>query len=804
MPGRGFAPFGGPQFLSTQPGPAANFPPMRPYLVFVLPFLFLPVVSPAAPDPAAVARIDALVDAHLAKAKLKPNPPIDDATFLRRAWLSIGGRVPTFAEAESFQNSNAPDKRAKLIAELLASEAHVSHFYNYWADILRLQDDDAGGRNASVAYQLWVKRALRENRPYDRFVAELVSARGKFWENGAIGYYHRDRGMPLDNLSNTVRIFLGVRLECAQCHNHPFDKWTQMDFYKMAAFSHNMDAREIYGFQQNRLRAGEEFRNRLKEAYLKGAGRGDNFPMPSLERLEEHIERHSKSPNDPWIGTGKGKNIIGIEAFRESVKKGWAAAKEADELSRGAYWAGVDLYYPLLNLGVLEKTADLKLPHDYQYPDAKPGDVVAPGTMFGATADLKTGSSESPIEAYAKWMTSPENPTFTRVIANRLWKRAFGHGVIEPVDDFTELAQPVDAELMAALEEVMRKLKYDLRAFQEVIYNTRAWQRAADATELEPGEPFHFPGPALRRLSAEQIWDSVVALTIEDADQHRPLLRGQLAALERERLMWESLEGRSPEEYIALMEQLAPLINDRDREKTRVQDLMMAAQKKGDQAAVAKLKEEYRAIEEPLRKAKLEIGYVKLAGFDAGKMDLGNAMMTGGEMKPSTAAPIENAVKPELKLPAPPSALKGGALEAWRKEREAEMRAYWQMWPKMARASELESPAPRGHFLRDFGQSDREMIENAADNASVPQALNLLNGPLFDALTNPYTVFGAKVKAAAAPEEKARAIFQAMLTREPSAREVELVKAEVAQSGEAAYAGIVWALFNTQQFRFLQ
>lgn len=94
-------------------------------------------------------------------------------------------------------------------------------------------------------------------------------------------------------------------------------------------------------------------------------------------------------------------------------------------------------------------------------------------------------------------------------------------------------------------------------------------------------------------------------------------------------------------------------------------------------------------------------------------------------------------------------------------------------------------------------------IENAADNASVPQALNLLNGPLVEALTNPYSVLGAEVKAAATLEEKTRVIFQAMLTREPTVRELELVGAEVAQFGESAHARVVWALFNTQQFRFL-
>ena len=105
----------------------------------------------------------------------------------------------------------------------------------------------------------------------------------------------------------------------------------------------------------------------------------------------------------------------------------------------------------------------------------------------------------------------------------------------------------------------------------------------------------------------------------------------------------------------------------------------------------------------------------------------------------------------------------------------------------MARASELRSPAPRGHFLRDFGQSDREVIENAADHASVPHALNLLNGQMVEALTNKYSTFGQRVHAAGDVEEKTRMIFQAMLTRQPSEKELELVKSEVENSGDSAY-----------------
>jgi len=123
---------------------------------------------------------------------------------------------------------------------------------------------------------------------------------------------------------------------------------------------------------------------------------------------------------------------------------------------------------------------------------------------------------------------------------------------------------------------------------------------------------------------------------------------------------------------------------------------------------------------------------------------------------------------------------------------------------EMARASELQSPAPRGHFLREFGQSDREVIENASIHASVPQALNLLNGSIVEALTNPYAVFGHRIHTAGDAEEKMRMIFQAMLTREPTEREMKIALDEIETFGDQAYEGVVWALLNTQQFIFVQ
>jgi hypothetical protein len=153
--------------------------------------------------------------------------------------LDIIGRIPTMQETQAFLQSTDKDKRAKLIDALLASEGYTQHMFHFWADLLRVQSRANGGQGemTSKPYLEHVKRRIRENMPYDAFVRELLTAQGKVWDNPAIGYYMRDLGMPLDNLSNTTRVFLGTRIECAQCHNHPFDKWTQMQFYQMAAFT---------------------------------------------------------------------------------------------------------------------------------------------------------------------------------------------------------------------------------------------------------------------------------------------------------------------------------------------------------------------------------------------------------------------------------------------------------------------------------------------------------------------------------------------------------------------------------------
>ena len=122
----------------------------------------------------------------------------------------------------------------------------------------------------------------------------------------------------------------------------------------------------------------------------------------------------------------------------------------------------------------------------------------------------------------------------------------------------------------------------------------------------------------------------------------------------------------------------------------------------------------------------------------------------------------------------------------------------------MARAVDLSSPARRGHFLRDFGQSDRDVIENASLHASVPQSLYLLNSPLAVAIHNRNSVLGLQVAQAHTPEEKIAVIYSAMLTREPTEREMKRILADYEEHGDETLEDLVWALLNSCQFLFIQ
>ncbi len=689
----------------------------------------LPVLGGPDPGPdrvprekilAAAREIDRLVEADLAAHRLTPNAPLDDAGFLRRVYLDLVGRIPTEKETGDFLGSSATDRREALIDRLLDSPGYGSHLFNWMADLLRVKTQLTNNVSGEP-YIHFIKESIAANKPWDVFVRDLLTASGPAHKrgHGATGYYLRDRGMPEDNMSNTITIFLGTRLECAQCHNHPFDKWTQLQYHEMVAFTGGLR------YTDEGLSKSPEGQ-RLKEI-------GDSMRAAGKDR-KENLE------------------------FREYRKL-------MQPLEYGVSGSGTGLY---------------RLPKDYQYEDAKASQVVKAKAMFGkdvelavdAPADKKapapdkknpkkaTGVKASDVnsrEAYAKWLASPENPRFTTVIANRMWKRFFGLGVIEPVDNLRENTQAVNPALVKHLETVMTGLGYDLKQYIRVLVNSRTYQREASRKDLAEDAVYRFPGPMLRRMSAEQIWDSMVTLVVPDVDAalREPGEAAEQVYRNYERLLavspdevkarveLEVLRTKDPAKYRELKKKQADDAKALAKSDEKIKDLMdqaKAAKKKGDDATAQRLREEIQAMEKgPLLMPDMKGAYRK-------------------------AGP-------------------GG----------------------LARASDLSQPMNAGHFLREFGQSDREQIEASHRESSVPQALSLLNGFVDKTLLpNAKAAVRQAVAAATSPADKVRALFRGILSRDPSTAERSLWTSDLEKRGDAAVKDLMWTLVNTHEFMFIR
>jgi hypothetical protein len=178
--------------------------------------------------------IDEHVWAKLRKLGLLPSAPAGDATYLRRAYLDVIGRLPSADESRQFLADTSPDKRARLVARLLERPEYADHWANKWVDLLRPNPYRVGIK-AVLNLDGWIRDAFRRNLPYDRFVYEIVTARGSTFEQGPATIF-RDRREPEEIAPLVSQLFLGIRLECAKCHHHPFESWGQAQFYEFAAF----------------------------------------------------------------------------------------------------------------------------------------------------------------------------------------------------------------------------------------------------------------------------------------------------------------------------------------------------------------------------------------------------------------------------------------------------------------------------------------------------------------------------------------------------------------------------------------
>lgn len=588
---------------------------------------------------------------------LKPNPMSSDEQFVRRAYLDIIGRIPNFDEASTYLHSTAGDRRARLIEKLLNSDGYVSHTFNYFSEMLRVKDDFGMNLVRGLSYIQWLKNQIKANRPWNEMATDMVTAEGPMWTNGASGYLLRDSGMPLDNLSYTLQVFLGTDLACAQCHDHPFADWTQKQFYEMASF---------FGGTTTQLNA-------------KDFPKGD----PNKRIPEEVTYMLKKIGKDPNSAMGMVNDVINANRF--------AVANLSENRT--------------------------KLPPDYRYKDAQPGEAIAPKLIKWSSSDetnkayLEVVGKEKSVEnlrkTFAQWMTHPSNPRFAMTIANRLWARAMGRGVTASIRNIDNPEEASNPELLRHLASEMVRVKFDLKAFMRIVYNTKTYQREATTEVIAMGEPYYFQGPVLRRMTAEQAWDSFMTLVLGDPDKYKSTEA--------------DLYGRALDMNLNTVDAVTVL--------QKVNAIQTIAQRE---------------------QAKMGGGLA-----DANAKGMGESILSFQGMK-------------------------------------------------LMRASELPQPAPAGHFLREFGQSDRMTIDGGSREGSSPQVLMLMNGNGQKMLTNKDSLILRTMEKVKSPADKVEVVFLSILSRKPTFREKDITKKQLAEHGDSGYQNIIWALINTREFCFVQ
>jgi len=270
--------------------------------------------------------------------------------------------------------------------------------------------------------------------------------------------------MPLDNLIATSKVFAGTDIGCAQCHDDPFQEFTQMQFYKMAAMFNQVELKD---------RSDKDFREKTIA-------------------IRKEIDALIKL--DPLKNRGLNNQINNfLRATQASVE--------------------------------INPAKKILLPHDYKYTDGKPSSEVEPAVLSGKhTLKHKDDLRLDAID----WLVNPEHPTFTKNIVNRYWKWVFGKYIIESYDNIQD-DPALKGELITTLSKIMIALNYDTKQFLYVLYNTKLFQRELYDGIYSQSSNFVFIGPVKQRLSAEQLWDSVLSIAIEQPESFKLTFQDEYA-----------------------------------------------------------------------------------------------------------------------------------------------------------------------------------------------------------------------------------------------------------------------------------
>jgi hypothetical protein len=407
--------------------------------------------------------IDQEINLNLKSAGVPASSLASDAEFYRRVHLDLTGVIPTPDKVLAFLDNKDANKRQKAIDDLLADERFGKSLSEVFSGLM-IPRESNNRRLDHKPFQGWLAKSFNDNVPLDKLAYDLLTSTGNLDENGAVGYFV---GNPtVDKMTDNVsRMFLGVRLECAQCHNHPFVSWKQDEYWGMAAF-----------FMKTKLTVNPQ----------------------------------------------------------QAAKKGVAP-------------------------GIFESGGPAK---------GKKGNLPESAKIVPAKflqADQPTLNKEDPYRpVLAKWVVSPQNPFFARAMVNRFWHQLFGRGIVNPVDDMHEDNAPSHPELLAALTEQFKANQFDLKYLIRAICNSEAYQRTSRPVDANKDDREFFSHRAVRVLSPEQLYDSIVTVlgqTQAKGDRAAQKQKGVPGGPREQFLSFFRVDEVDPQDYQAGIPQALRLMN---------------------------------------------------------------------------------------------------------------------------------------------------------------------------------------------------------------------------------------------------
>ncbi len=442
-------------------------------------------VGPNYPSVPTPTRVDELIVAKLRKVGIVPADLCTDAEFLRRVRIDLTGSLPAPTEIEAFLADKAPDKRARKIDELLEGPEYSAWWTTVLCDVTGNNPAlFAGGILANLRttyakqWYEWVEKRVRENMPYDELMAGIALATsrkaGQSYEDylkEQAAYFRKDEPVGFANSESLPYFwmrrnvakpeekalafsytFLGVRLECAQCHKHPFDQWTQDDFKGFQAFFEPVGN----GFAPDARQKSAEIRKALDLPQNNGEAQ---------KKLAEHMAKGDLVPlQEVFVNTN------GLVARSRGVKD--KAAKKG--------------------------------------PNAR---VATPRVLGGDEVDFELG--KDPRTDLMAWMRSKNNPYFAKAFVNRVWANHFGRGIVNPPDDLNLANPPSNQALFDYLAEGLVDHKFDMKWLHREILNSHAYQRSWRTNATNVHDDHNFSHAAVRRIPAEVVMDAVLMATAD-------------------------------------------------------------------------------------------------------------------------------------------------------------------------------------------------------------------------------------------------------------------------------------------------